>query len=829
MDPGIVVRGGASLSPVAGDYDNDGRTDLFALGRLLHNEGGHFTDVTQASGIAFPHVSRAVAWVDVDHDGDLDLFITGYAERSGAAAPPAPNRLYRNDGNGHFTDTTGEARLTGSRRAAVAVVPTDFDNRRDVDLLVVSALGGVELFKNMREGFFENVAGEVGLPTEGAFTCAAAGDLNKDGYIDFFLGRGDGPGLIAKSDGRGRFVVSPAPGTAGPSQAAAFMDYDNDGLLDLVTVSGRALRVLRNLGAGEWADVSAVAAAGVAGPLPASFAAADLDGDGALDLVFGDARLLVSEGCRHNSLRVRLSARVSNAGGVGAKVEVLAGSLRQKIETVAATPAPGPAEVHIGLGARTAVDAVRVLWPAGIVQAETDMTALGAKAPAAIASVKELDRKPSSCPYLYAWNGTRFEFITDFMGAGEMGYWEGPGHFSHPDPDEYVLIRGDQLRARGGRYELRITNELEEVMYLDRVQLLAVDHPPGTEVHPAEGMIAAPGRAFALHLVKDARSPRAARDDAGRDVRERLAARDRRYVDGFALRRIRGYSEPHALVLDFGDLPARPVLLLNGWTDYAFSSDNVAAHQAGLTLEPPTLEALDAGGSWRALDVDLGVPVGRPQTLALDLSDKLPPGARQLRLRTSMRIYWDEARIAERLETSAARLSRIEPSGADLAWRGFSAETSPDGREPYGYDFERVSLLSPWKVMPGRYTREGDVRPLLSAVDDMYVVSRPGDALALSFDASAAPPLPAGWTRSFLLYADGFSKEMDINSASPDVVAPLPFHGMSGYPYPEGERYPQTEAHREYLAAYNTRVVTRSVPALEAVVARAREEATRRP
>src|ERR671938_1791218 len=91
--------------------------------------------------------------------------------------------------------------------------------------------------------------------------------------------------------------------------------------------------------------------------------------------------------------------------------------------------------------------------------------------------VQELDRKPSSCPFLFAWNGRRFEFVTDFLGAGEMGYWEAPGVRNHPDPDEYVRIRGDQLRERDGRFEIRVTNELEEVLYVDRLQLIAVAHP----------------------------------------------------------------------------------------------------------------------------------------------------------------------------------------------------------------------------------------------------------------------------------------------------------------------------------------------------------------
>jgi hypothetical protein len=89
----------------------------------------------------------------------------------------------------------------------------------------------------------------------------------------------------------------------------------------------------------------------------------------------------------------------------------------------------------------------------------------------------------------------------------------------------------------------------------------------------------------------------------------------------------------------------------------------------------------------------------------------------------------------------------------------------------------------------------------------------------LSFDATGLPPLPDGWTRTFLLYADGFSKEMNLHSASPDEVAPLPFHGMTRYPYAAPETYPSTSAHRDYLARYHTRVVPRMLPSLDAHLA----------
>jgi hypothetical protein len=183
-----------------------------------------------------------------------------------------------------------------------------------------------------------------------------------------------------------------------------------------------------------------------------------------------------------------------------------------------------------------------------------------------------------------------------------------------------------------------------------------------------------------------------------------------------------------------------------------------------------------------------------------------------------MRILWDQVLVSTTDQQSSLRTMGLNPVRANLRWRGFSREITPDGREPFGYDYDQISFTSPWKAMPGRYTREGDVRELLLKSDDMFVISRPGDEISLSFDARQLPPLPAGWSRTFLLYADGFSKEMDINSASPDQVLPLPFHGMSRYPYPHPETYPMTAERRAYMDKYNTRRVTAEIPSIDTVL-----------
>jgi hypothetical protein len=213
----------------------------------------------------------------------------------------------------------------------------------------------------------------------------------------------------------------------------------------------------------------------------------------------------------------------------------------------------------------------------------------------------------------------------------------------------------------------------------------------------------------------------------------------------------------------------------------------------------------------------MGIPSGKPKTIAVDLSGRFLSSSRAIRIVTNLCVYWDEIFLSEDAPAPPVRLTSLDAQSAQLRLRGFSSSViDPRREQPEAFEYANWTSNAMWNQTAGLYTRYGDVRELVLAPDDRFVIMGSGDELQLRFRATGLPTLPEGWRRDFLLLIDGWAKDSDANTAYSQTVEPLPFHAMRAYPYAATEHYPDDEAHRAYRAAYNTRPAVRFVSPLVA-------------
>jgi len=823
---------GEGLGCAVGDYDNDGKPDLAVSFHghiaLYHNEGnGTYKDVTEAAGIHMDGLALGLTFIDYDHDGDLDLYVTRFNDfplddpLQPFTFPPdtkAPgNVLWRNNGNGTFTDWTKETAL-GGNAPSVGAIGSDLDNDRAVDFVVTGWWDSPTVYVNQREGAFRSVHPWI-TPMPSPAAGVVALDFNKDGLMDLAFTHWGAGGLSLWRNVAGKVferVALPDPGWMRGWGIAAF-DYDNDGWLDLVAVGetysgeGRVM-LLRNEGPAGFRDVThetgldKLALHGPRGIVPFDYA-----GDGSLGLLITQNNLppvLLQNvgGNRYNWLRLEFKGEHDNKSGIGTKVELFAGALEQKWEIPGASGylGQGPTEIVAGLGFEREAEVVRLLWPTGVLQDEMEIPARKSE------PITEIDRRGSSCPIVFVWDGERFEFLADIIGPGILGHWVGPNQRNTPDPDEYLKVAGSQVQPRDGKISFRMLEPMEELDYLDQARLIAVDHPGDVEVYPNEYFASEPPfPKFKVIASRGAHPPVGAWDDRSRDILPSLLERDRKYETNFPEAPYQGFAATHTIELDLGSWdPSRPLrLLMDGFTDYFSANSMYAAWQAGIQPVPPYVETMDDSGKWIRIVDDMGFPAGLSRTMVADLTGKLPPGSRFIRITTNLRIYWDRVRVDNSAPDLQFKLTEVPLAGARLGFRGYPRVVEGSTRNDLSYVYDDVSATGPFTRQIGNYTRYGDVTDLLRSSDDEFVIFGSGDEVAVDFDATHLPDLPEGWTRDYFFYADGFAKDMDFYAAHGDTVAPLPFHTQKSYPYPIGVSYPEDERHLKYMLEFNTRGV----------------------
>jgi Tfp pilus assembly protein PilF len=721
-----------------------------------------------------------------------------------------------------YEPLTPKFTLTGASYIGTKLAATVDAATAGTTLIDTTGTGQTDLLSWSSKGIVifsrgQQLVEHTGLEALTGVLFVAPGDFDNDGLMDLCVLTTKGPALYRNTGGK--FVPQPAKLPGRRFDTAVWLDYDHDYDLDLVLL-GPEPALLRNQGAAGWEDHTADFPFIKGNAIAAQKLRVDLDSkafDLAVfysdhapvlyrDLLDGHYKVDSYDGQPppHNPkrergessrrsthyIRIQLKGIRSLKLAQDAFVEVKAGTLyqRQAYEGVPLT---------FDVGDHATVDVVRITWPNGLIQNEV-------KRPADRTHViEEAQRLSGSCPMIWCWNGSEFQFITDVLGVAPLGARDGDGSFFPVNHEEYVQIPGAALREHNGRYEVRVTEELSEVSYLDQIQLYAVDHPAGNEIFTNQKFQAPPFPPLELFTTKRRIYPRAAHDDRGNDVLPLVTSKDQRYPADFE-RSKTGLAAIHTLDLDFASAAPEgsALLLLNGWVDWPDGSTFLRASQESKNgFVTPYLQVQDAAGTWKTINADMGMPAGKPKTIVVPV--RFLSASRKVRIVTNLCVYWDEIFLSDEASTPITKLL-LPLEAADLHFRGFSeSRVDAQRKQPDTFFYSRITPSSFWNPTPGLYTKFGAVESLLRNVDDQPVIMGSGEEVRLQF--RTAPPPPAGWRRDFLLKVDGWAKDRDPNTAFSATVQPLPFHAMSRYPYPATEHYPRDAAHDAYQRTWNTR------------------------
>jgi len=783
-----AIEGAHYSRCLVGDLNNDRFDDVLMLGNLGSHAyrfatNGLARDLSKFSKLASLKAIDGVI-ADIDFTGKLDLLVIQPGD--------AGLKILRNLGSIYFKDITKTSGIPTQITGALKLVMDDWNNDDMLDLFI-PLKSEPPMFMQKNRGAVHSPTNT--LPTLPTASALATGDLNNDLRVD----------LVCLASGKLEITFNgleerqTLPLAKPDATAVSLFDYDNDGWLDLFTI-GDGVQAFRNQGTGGFTDVTAALGLDSLTGQVTQLAAADIDRDGDSDLLLAHVtglKYLRNDGGNANrQLKIRLYGNRSNASGIGIQVETVTTGLRLK-RTVHSLP------IEIGIGKNKLLHSLNARW------FDLSLFNLDVKVkPNETLTLTELILPTGSCPYLYAWDGEKHRFVTDLLGASPLGLPVAEGVYIDAHPDEIVWI-GDETNFQpiDGNYQLQLTEELREILYLDEAKLLAVDVPIGTEVHPTTKLLQkGPYPPAGLTALAKRKPLRQAKLSDGLDVTAALLANDDQWVSPVELRlpQLRGFAKPYSIEFDFGplDTGAPLALAMTGWLHFGGGMANIAAsHHSDLPFPFPKLEAQVANGTWQKINVTVGAPVGKTKTIVVDLAGKLPNDAKRLRLSMAFEIHWNRIALFEK--TSLPSVATMHPTTTDLHWHGYGAIEDLPSHLPLTPIHDQTGDMPNWRITPsGWVTRYGDVNELIAVKDNRLALIAAGDELTLGFTATKLPMQRPHTARQFFLFTSGWDKDADFHVAHGWTVEPLPWQGMDAQRY---GREPRPKLDDGWIKKYNTR------------------------
>ena len=777
---------------VVGDLNNDRYDDALLVGSegsqlLKFATNGFITDGSALGGI------RALKGTDATL-GDID--ITGKLALL-AVTPEGRLRAFTNYGTAIFRERKPSPGDGFDITGVTSVTIEDWNNDDLPDVLLTRKGEPPWILSNQRREGLSAMAQPTDWPVA---RCLAVGDFNNDLRADVVLVTET---AVALYFGGLREPVR-LPAKKNGIQKIRALDYDNDGWLDLISWGTDGLRVWRNRGRRGFHEMTeSLGLKSLAGFTVRHAAFADFDQDGDIDCLLEiqgrGVQFFRNDGANANGLvKFRPIGNRSNFSGIGLHIELNAGNWRA-LRSVQRKP------VEIGVGRHKDIETVLARW------ADTQPLFGVSAHPKQVIDLIEPKNPTGSCPYLYAWDGTRFRFLTDILSSAPVGLPSRPGHNIVADPREWVSLGGSaDFVPKEGRYTVQLTEELREILYLDEAKLGWVDIPANAEAHSTSKLV--PGPPFPRHELRilSGRVPlREAQAGDGSSLTATLDQEDgQRFSPRLRAPQLRGLSESTSIVLDFGPLTNHPglTLALSGWLRFGGGMANIAgSHDPELPFPFPQLEAETAPNQWQPLrEVSVGAPAGRTKTILVPLGGHLPAGTQRLRLTYAFELHWD--RIALFQNNQPAEVNTQHPTSTDLHWHGYGEFAATGPSDPLTPLHEDVRQRPSWRITPsGWATRYGSVDGLIAAEDNGVVTVAAGDELTLAFAADALPKIPSGHTRRFFLWTVGWNKDADYHVAAGDRIEPLPWHGMDDARHGQEARppFPSDALHQQF----NTRWV----------------------
>ncbi|MBL8815693.1 MAG: CRTAC1 family protein [Planctomyces sp.] len=754
---------------------------------------------------------RDITSADIDADGDLDLVM---ATGEGV-------RIWKSLDGTQFEAV--ESEVAGPAFGLDAIVTADWNRDMAMDVAGVSATGGAGELQNLLHGRFrwQTAPSEQKSDTASQLFIRDVDNNNSWDRIQSGL--------------KGIQVVMTDQGPTGtirhlktlriidqPSHILLAEDFDNDGNTDLIVAHQDRLTLYRGAADGSFAEQKGLFSSDSWSQINSEqllntrAAAADFDLDGDLDVVVinganGQVSGFMNEGGnQYEWIDVVARAVPKDEQFPHNRVNMHAfGSVLQiRSNTANRDVIIDQPRMHLGLGTTKQIDSIRIVWTDGVPQhintPEHLRSRIGVLAPQIL---------KGSCPYIYTWTGERFEFFSDCLWAAPLGLVQATGDLAPTREWEYLLVPGEKLAARDGKYFLQFTEELWEAAYLDEVKLVAVDHPVDVDIFTNEKVGSPQMAAHRIHTVRERKVPQSVVDSRGRDLLPGLLTQDGDYVQAFTARRMQGVVDPWFMEFELGELrdPSNVRLVLIGWVFPTDTSLNLAIEQ-NPQIDPPAGPSIEVlkNGTWETAIPFIGFPSGKTKAMVVDISQVTSQGHTRFRLSSGMELYWDAAFVIDGEHDEETRSHACELEAADLHYRGFSRRVYSDqalfrqGHAPEDYNYQAVTEYPRWAPMRGRFTKYGETTELLTSQDDMMIVMGPGDELTLEFSVPNEEP-PKGWKRDFVLYNVGWDKDADLNTIYGQSSEPYPFRGMTRYPFADSDKQPDTPEYHHYMNTYQTR------------------------